>query len=86
MQREGDVENKATLTLDGVKYELPIVVGSENEFAIDISELRSKTGLITLDPGYVNTGSCTSAITWRESHHALPGNHSRRVCGTPQRR
>ena len=44
--------------------ELPIVVGSEGERAIDISKLRAETGLITLDPGYVNTGSCRSAITF----------------------
>jgi citrate synthase len=43
---------------------LPIVEGSEGERAIDISKLRSTTGLITLDPGYANTGSCRSAITF----------------------
>ncbi|MBW2401102.1 MAG: citrate (Si)-synthase, partial [Deltaproteobacteria bacterium] len=43
---------------------LPIVEGSEGERAIDISKLRSGTGLITLDPGYANTGSCMSAITF----------------------
>jgi len=43
---------------------LPIVEGSEGERAIDISKLRSSTGLITLDPGYANTGSCKSAITF----------------------
>ncbi len=65
------MENKATLILDGVKYELPIVIGSENELAIDISELRSRTGLITLDPGYVNTGSCTSAITYLDGEKGI---------------
>jgi len=43
---------------------LPVVVGSEGERAIDISKLRSSTGLITLDPGYANTGSCMSSITF----------------------
>jgi citrate synthase len=43
---------------------LPVVEGSEGERAIDISKLRSSTGLITLDPGYANTGSCMSAITF----------------------
>jgi len=43
---------------------LPIVVGSEGERAIDIQKLRDETGLITLDPGYANTGSCRSAITF----------------------
>ena len=44
--------------------ELPIVEGSEGERAIDIRKLRGTTGLITLDPGYANTGSCRSAITF----------------------
>ncbi|MEE3120970.1 MAG: citrate synthase [SAR324 cluster bacterium] len=44
--------------------ELPIIIGSEGEKAVDISKLRSKTGYITLDPGYVNTGACTSGITF----------------------
>ncbi|ARA94303.1 MAG: citrate synthase [Bacteroidetes bacterium] len=54
----------ATLTLNGTSYELPVVVGTENEVAIDITGLRSATGLITLDPGYGNTGSCESRITY----------------------
>ena len=45
---------------EGKMYEFPIVIGSEGEKAIDISNLRKKTGLITLDPGFVNTGSCES--------------------------
>ena len=55
----------ATLIIDGTSYELPIVTGSEGERAVDISALRSMTGLITLDDGYANTGSCRSAITFR---------------------
>ena len=54
----------ATLTVDGATYEFPIVVGSEGERAIDIGRLRAETGLVTLDPGYGNTGSCPSAITF----------------------
>ncbi len=46
------------------EIEVPVVVGSEGERGIDISKLRATTGLITLDPGYVNTGSTTSAITF----------------------
>ena len=46
------------------EVELPVVEGSENEKAIDISSLRSSTGYITLDPGYGNTGSCNSLITF----------------------
>ena len=57
----GDV---AKLSLDGKTYELPIIVGSEGERGIDISMLRAESGYITMDPGYGNTGSCTSEITF----------------------
>ncbi len=55
---------KARLILDGKDYELPVVTGSEGETGIDIQSLRSKSGAITLDPGYGNTGACESAITF----------------------
>ena len=51
-------------SLDGKTYQYPLVTGTENERGIDITRLRSDTGLITLDPGYGNTGSCQSAITY----------------------
>jgi len=54
------------LTVDGITYEFPTVTGTEGEGAIDISELRKRTGLITLDPGYANTGSCESNITFMD--------------------
>ena len=54
----------AKLCIDGKTFELPIVEGTEGERAIDIRKLRSETGLITLDSGYANTGSCRSAITF----------------------
>jgi citrate synthase len=54
----------ATLQINDQTIELPVVVGSENEQGIDISKLRSQTGAITLDPGYGNTGSCQSSITF----------------------
>ena len=53
------------------EYELPVVAGSEGEKAIDISKLRAATGLITLDPGYVNTGSCTSPITFMDGEKGI---------------
>ena len=53
-----------TLTIDGKAHTLPVVQGTEGERAIDISKLRAQTGLISLDPGYGNTGSCESAITF----------------------
>jgi citrate synthase len=54
----------ATLEIDGNQFELPVIVGSENEGAVDISKLRDISGLITLDPGYKNSGSCKSEITF----------------------
>jgi len=54
----------AKLIVDGKTLELPIVTGTEGERGIDISKLRGETGLITLDQGYGNTGSCQSAITY----------------------
>ena len=55
---------KAQLTLDGKTIELPIVKGTEDEKAIDVTQLRSETKYITFDPSYVNTGSCSSDITY----------------------
>ncbi|HSR60074.1 MAG TPA: citrate synthase [Robiginitalea sp.] len=54
----------ARISYDGKTYEFPVVEGTENELAIDIKSLRATTGMITLDPGYKNTGSCESAITF----------------------
>ena len=59
----GDTQ-KAKLILDEKTYELPIVVGTEGEKAIDITKLRAQTGYITLDEGFANTGSCISKITY----------------------
>ncbi len=53
------------------EYELPIVEGSEGERGIDISQLRANTGLITLDPGYANTGSCSSSITFMDGEKGI---------------
>src|SRR5688572_3136584 len=52
------------LTVEGKEIDLPVVVGSEGEVGIDVSQLRAKTGAITLDSGYGNTGACESAITF----------------------
>ena len=49
---------KAQLTLDGKTIELPIIKGTEDEKAIDVTQLRAKTNYITFDPSYGNTGSC----------------------------
>lgn len=52
------------LNLDGTDFELPVVVGTENEKALDVSKLRAQSGFITFDDGYKNTGSCQSKITF----------------------
>lgn len=57
-------EDKVTITLDGKTTECPIVVGTENEYAINIDKLRGDTGFITLDTGFKNTGATTSKITF----------------------
>ncbi len=62
--KPGKAVSKAQLSFDGTSLELPVITGTEKEQAVDISELRTKTSLITFDPGYVNTGSCQSAITF----------------------
>lgn len=61
----------AKLTLDGNTYDLPTFVGSEQEVAIDIRNLRSQTGAITYDPGYGNTGSCRSSITFIDGEKGI---------------
>ncbi len=61
----------ARLILEGREFELPIVVGSEGEKAVDISSLRKTTGFITIDTGYENTGSCRSAITFIDGEKGI---------------
>ncbi len=63
--------NTARLILNGDEYELPVVVGTENEVGIDVTSLRSKTGAIALDPGFANTGSCKSAITFIDGEKGI---------------
>jgi len=60
-----------TLMIDDKEYTLPVVQGTEGERAIDISKLRAQTGLISLDPGYGNTGSCESAITFIDGEKGI---------------
>ncbi|MBD3583484.1 citrate synthase [Flavobacterium selenitireducens] len=61
----------AILELDGKKYEFPVIVGSENEIAIDINKLRDVSGAITLDPGYKNSGVCKSEITFLDGEEGI---------------
>jgi citrate synthase len=64
---------KLTLTVDGAEksIDLPVLTGTENEKAIDVGSLRAKTGYITIDPGFVNTGSTTSSITFLDGEQGI---------------
>lgn len=71
-EKPADVHSTAArLVLDERELELPVVVGSEDERALDISSLRRETGCITLDEGYVNTGSTTSSITFLDGERGI---------------
>ncbi len=61
----------AIIELDGKRYEFPVIVGSENEVAIDIEKLRAVSGAITLDPGYKNSGVCQSDITFLDGEEGI---------------
>jgi citrate synthase len=65
------MSDKATLILNDKSYELPLVKGTENEIGIDIKSLRASTGAITLDPGFKNTGSCESSITYLDGEKGI---------------
>ncbi|MFN6085109.1 MAG: citrate/2-methylcitrate synthase, partial [Fluviicola sp.] len=61
----------AKIELGGKVYEFPVIEGTENEKAIDITKLRQETGYITLDSGYKNTGATTSAITFLDGEEGI---------------
>jgi citrate synthase len=61
----------ASLTLPSASVDLPVIVGSEQEHAVDVTELRAKTGYVTLDPGFVNTASTESAITYLDGEKGI---------------
>ena len=63
--------DSAKLTLGEQELELPIIVGSEQERGLDISKLRGSTGTITLDEGFVNTGSTQSGITFLNGEQGI---------------
>ena len=62
---------KAELHYDGKRYDFPVIIGTENEIAIDISKLRKEAGIITLDKGFKNTGSTESAITFLDGEKGI---------------
>ncbi|AIZ40252.1 MULTISPECIES: citrate synthase [Cellulophaga] len=65
------MSDKAILEYKGNTYEFPVIKGTEEELAIDIKSLRAATGMITIDPGYKNTGSCESAITFLDGEKGI---------------
>ncbi|SEP95627.1 citrate synthase [Flavobacterium urocaniciphilum] len=65
------MSKNAIIEIDGNRVELPMMVGSENETAIDISKLRDLTGAITYDPGYKNSGVCKSDITFLDGEEGI---------------
>jgi len=65
------MSKQASIHYNGSTYDLPIIDGSEGECAIDIKSLRSTTQLITLDPGFKNTGSCESSITFLDGEKGI---------------
>lgn len=64
-------DKKATINLDGSSYELPVIVGTENEKAVDISKLRDQSSYITLDSGFKNTGATKSNITFLDGEAGI---------------
>ena len=73
-------KDKAKLALpDGREFELPVLVGTENEHAIDVRTLRDQTGYITYDDGYGNTGSCTSDITFIDGEKGILRHRGYRI-------
>ena len=79
------MNDPAKLLIDGEEIDLPVTVGTEDERGIDISKLRGETGYITLDEGFVNTGSTSSDITFLDGEKessgivAIPSSNSRRT-------
>ena len=71
VEKRSSLPENATLTIGDRETQLPLICGSEGEQAVDISKLRAETGVITLDEGYVNTGSTQSAITFLDGERGI---------------
>jgi len=65
------ISNTAKISIEGKDYTFPVVKGTQNELAVDITKLRDQSGYITLDDGFSNTGSCTSAITYIDGDNGI---------------
>src|ERR1700741_1549991 len=63
--------DQISLNIDGKTLDCPVIVGTEGDKAFDIAKLRSQTGYITMDPGFGNTGSCKSAITYLDGDKGI---------------
>jgi citrate synthase len=70
-QPTATAQNSIEITYQGKTVALPLIEGSEGEVAVDIRNLRAQTGLITFDPGYANSGSCKSAITFIDGEQGI---------------
>jgi citrate synthase len=79
------MSDKATIEYKDKKIEVDTIVGSEGEIGIDITQLRAKTGMITLDPGYGNTGSCTSDITFIDGEKGILRHRGYAIEGLAER-
>jgi citrate synthase len=65
------MSQNSVINLDGQSFELPTLVGAENEKAIDIAKLRDLSGYVTYDPGYKNTGATKSSITYLDGEEGI---------------
>jgi citrate synthase len=70
-RKRGKMSETVKFEYNGQTIELPVITGSEGERAVDITRLRQETGFITYDPGYANTGSCKSAITFMDGEQGI---------------
>ncbi|MGE0328816.1 MAG: citrate synthase [Polyangiaceae bacterium] len=66
-----ETKSTAKLIYDGKEYELPVLEGTEGELGVDIQALRKVSGLVTLDPGYGNTASCKSSVTFIDGEKGI---------------
>src|SRR5688500_20022188 len=65
------MSEKLTISYGGKSVDLPILTGTENEKGIEIAKLRQALGVITIDPGFMNTGSCQSSITFIDGDEGI---------------
>lgn len=65
------MSEKVSLTIGDKSFDFPVITGTENEKAIDISKLRAETGYVTLDPGFKNTGAAKSAVTFLDGEEGI---------------